>query len=140
MSAIVDHWLNSKGWEFHSSHRQSRTAFELEIAKLNGTQRLELYVDTRLSLFAVHAYPTFKIPTAYHAIILEIIARANWGHEFARFELNLDSKEFRSTSSAVLAGSELSEAMIERMTMFVLDWLDSFTPTLQSMVVVENLL
>ena len=133
MAGIVKDWLLVKGWPFHSERQQSRTCFETMAIKHNGTYRLELFVDSRQSFFGAYAYPSFLISREHHVDLLVIIARANWGHEFARFELNPDTSQFRCSSTVLLRDSCLTMSMLESMTTFILEWLDSFVPALREM-------
>ena len=132
-AGIINDWLLVKGWPFRSERQQSRTRFETLVIKRNGTYRLELFVDSRQSFFGAYAYPSFLISREHHGDLLEIIACANWGHEFARFELNPDTSQFRCSSTALLRDSCLTISMLETMTTFILEWLDSFVPALREM-------
>lgn len=122
-----------KGWPFRSERRQSRTRFEAQVIKRNGPYRLELFVDSRQSFFGAYAYAPFLIAREHHGDILEIIARANWGHEFARFELNPDTSQLRCSATLLFRDSCLTVSMLEAMTTFALEWLDSFVPALREM-------
>ena len=120
----MEKWLQEKGWQFDIRRQQSRTTFEGNVTKQISPIRLELYINERQRFFGVYAYVLFKIASTHHADLLEIIARANWGHEFAQFELNPDTGEFRCSSAIVLPNSNLSLEMIDAMAMCVLGWLD----------------
>lgn len=99
----------------------------------NGQYELALFAHRYANFFGVYAYAPFTIAKAYHAELQEIIARANWGHEYARFELNPDSGQFRCASTAYLPDGTLSTAMIEHLSFFILEWLDSLVGTLADM-------
>ena len=133
MAGIVKDWLSVKGWPCHSERQQSRTRFETQIIKRNGMYRLELFVDSRQHFFGAYAYAPFLIAREHHGDILEIIARANWGHEFARFELNPDTSQLRCSATLLFRDSCLTVSMLETMTTFALEWLDSFVPALCEM-------
>jgi hypothetical protein len=133
MAGIVKDWLSVKSWPFRSERQQSRTRFEARVIKRNGPYRLELFVDSRQHFFGAYAYAPFHIGQEHHSDLLEIIARANWGHEFAQFELNPDTSQFRCSSTALLRDSCLTISMLEAMTIFILEWLDGFVPALREM-------
>lgn len=135
MSQSVEDWLVKKGWPFDSLRKQSRTTFETEVSMEHGPVKLQLYTDERQRFFGAYAFAPFKIAPEHCRDILEIIARSNWGHVFARFELEPDTGEFRCSSYTVLPNSKLSAEMIETMAIFVVGWIDPLLPTLEQMAI-----
>ena len=133
MSQTVEEWLLKERWSFECWRQQSRTTFETEVTTPNGPITLQLYSNERQHFFGAYAYAPFKISPEHCRDVLEIIARVNWGHEFARFELAPNTGEFRCSSSTVLPNSKLSGEMIEKMAMFVVHWIDPLLPTLEQM-------
>lgn len=139
MAAIVQSWLTEKGLKSAATKQGTRSVFATTIEMQHAVYPVVLYTKESNDFFGVYAYVPFKIAEEHRSDWLDITSRTNWDYAFARLEINPVNGEFRCSSTAVLPDSELSTAMVEKMTMFLVDWLDSFLPFLQTLAEAENL-
>lgn len=137
LANVVEAWLEDSELSYTITRQRTRSEFETTIQMDNSSYRVLLCSRERLNFFGVYAYMPFNVAEEHRAHWLDITSRANWGYEYARLEINPVDGQFRCSSTAVLPESTLSKAMVEKMTMFTVGWLDAAFPALQ-MLAEEN--
>lgn len=99
-----------------------------------GTYRIVAAVEAGRALFQVFGYTFVRIPEGARPMIAETIARANFGLQIGKFEMDFDEGELRFQASQVLTEDGLDDDVIGRLMGTTMAMLDIYLPAVLSVI------
>ena len=98
------------------------------------TYRLLALLHDEDNIFEVFGCPPFRVPVGARPAIAEAVARANYGLQFGKLELDFDDGELRYQVTQVLPDERLTDAVIGRTFGAAIAVLDRYLPALLSVI------
>ena len=98
------------------------------------TYRLLALLHDEDNIFEVFGCPPFRVPVGARPASAEAVARANYGLQFGKLELDFDDGELRYQVTQVLPDERLTDAVIGRTFGAAIAVLDRYLPALLSVI------
>jgi len=99
-----------------------------------ASYRVLAKVNTEAEVFQVLGCFPVWVPEGSRSDIAEAVARANFGLEVGKFELDMDDGELRYQISQLLTDGLLEEAVIDRIITVTVTLLDTYVPAVLSVI------
>ena len=90
-----------------------------------GLYRIVAHVDTDMDLFQVFGHSSLLVPEGCRPAIAEAVARANYGLQVGKFELDVNDGDLRFQAAQIMTDNTVGEEVIDRLigtTIAMLDW------------------
>lgn len=111
----VRHYLDTEGWKYTPHDSEGMVMFSAGVTLPNGEFRSSFDADDGNERFAIYVYSSVYIPESRRLAVAEFITRVNYTRFLGKIEMDLDDGEIRSVTSVTVEGSQLSQAMIDRL-------------------------
>ena len=99
-----------------------------------SSYRLIAVMHEEDDVFEVFGCPPFRVPAGARPSIAEAVARANYGLQFGKMEMDFDDGGLRYQVSQLLPDGQLTDAVIARTFGATIAFLDRYLPALLSVI------
>ena len=99
-----------------------------------GLYRIVAHVDTDMDLFQVYGYSSLLVPEGCRPAIAEAVARANYGLQVGKFELDVNDGDLRFQAAQIMTDNTVGEEVIDRLIGTTIAMLDRYLPAFLSVI------
>jgi hypothetical protein len=117
-------------YEPNEEYQTIRTDLRGEVA----TYRVVAHVDADQELFQVFGYSPVRVPEGCRPDIAEAVARANYGLQVGKFELDMNDGELRFQAGHIMTDGVVGEDVIDRLIGTTIAMLERYLPAVLSVI------
>ena len=99
-----------------------------------ASYRVVAHVDADQELFQIFGYSPLGIPEGCRPAIAEAVARANFGLQVGKFELDVNDGDLRFQAAQIMTDNTVGEEVIDRLIGTTIAMLDRYLPAFLSVI------